>query len=386
MIVAAAITILGIAIGIGVTQYRGLRMGGVIVVPLLAVYSLYSFEALPLFLVTATLAYCLVGLIRRHTLIYGRQLLLVSLAAGALGPVTLALVFNRWAILGSTVELAFTGTILPGIAAYNYHKLDPEDRRLDLLVSAGLFVGLVAIAAALVSPTLATQLRSSLTSILFTPASDIAQYRNAVAGSVPTTTTIDRVWMLCLFLGGLVLSELAHARWGVRLGGLIAIPLLVALSIANAWTLGVFLAGVVVVYASITAINAITLIYGRVLLSLSVITAMGYGVLVASVAPTTVGFSLYFTVLLAGISAYNYHRVASAERLESVALAAALYALLLAGTRTFVEPRETGILTTVSAAEFAVLLGAVLFGIYCMHRLETRRQTVANYHSRQVLA
>ncbi|ELY85483.1 poly-gamma-glutamate biosynthesis protein PgsC/CapC [Natrialba taiwanensis] len=386
MIVAAAITILGIAIGIGVTQYRGLRMGGVIVVPLLAVYSLYSFEALPLFLITATTAYYLVGLIRRHTLIYGRQLLLVSLAAGALGPVTLTLVFDRWALFGSTVELAFTGTILPGIAAYNYHKLDREDRRTDILVSAGLFVGLVATAIPLVSPTLATHLRPSLTSILFTPASDIAQYRNAVAGPVPTTTTIARVWMLCLFLGGLVLSELAHARWGVRLGGLIAIPLLVTLSIANAWTLGVFLAGVVVVYAAITAINAVSLIYGRVLLSLSVVTTMLYGVLVAAVVPVTVGFALYFTVLLAGISAYNIHRVAPAERLESAALGAALYALLLSGTRTFVEPRETGILTTVSAIEFAVLLGAVLLGIYCAHRLETRRQPIANYHTRQVLA
>lgn len=50
MIAALSITILGVLIGVGIAGMTGLRMDGVIVVPLLAMYSLYTFAALPLFL------------------------------------------------------------------------------------------------------------------------------------------------------------------------------------------------------------------------------------------------------------------------------------------------------------------------------------------------
>lgn len=385
MIAAAVITIVGIGISIGVTQLTGLRMGGVIVIPLLAVYSLYSFWALPLFLISAVIAYCLVGLIRNHTLIHGRQLLLTSLGVGAVAPIGSALLFETWNIFDSTIEIAFFGTILPGIAAYNYHKLDIEQRRKDVLVSGGTLVGLLVFGASFVNPTFATQFNPSLTSILFTSASDIAQYRQAVRGSVAPTTMLDRAWTLLLLLAGLGISELAHARWGVRMGGLIAIPLLVVLSLTNVWALGVYLVGLAVVYAAITAINALTLVYGRVLLSLGIITAMGYGMLVASYFPVVTGFSLYFTVILTGVGAYNFHRIAPAERTQSVALSAGLFSLLLAGSRGFIDPTPAGALTTVSTGDLLLLLGTICLGIYCAYLLEERRRTIAAHHSRGIL-
>lgn len=385
MIVAATITILGIAIGIGVTQRAGLRMGGVVVIPLLAVYSLYSFEALPLFVVCGIIAYYLVNLIRSRTLIHGRQLLLTSIGVGAITPLTMVALFDMWNVSDSVAEIGFFGTILPGIAAYNYHKLDLEERRTDLLVSFGTLVALLALGAVLVNPTFATRLDPSLTTILFTPASDIAQYRRAVRGAVAPTTAFDRGRTLVLLAVGLLVSEAAHARWGVRMGGLIAIPLLVVLSLTNIWAVAVYLVGLGVVYAAITALNALTQVYGRVLLSCGVIASMGYGALVAAYAPVLSGFALYFTVLLTGIGAYNFHRVAPAERLESVVLSAGLFASLCLASQGIVETTRGGALTAISAAELVVLLGLISLSVHCTYHLEKRRRSVAKQHSRTVI-
>jgi hypothetical protein len=386
MIAAAAITILGLAIGIAITQHLGLRLGGVIVVPLLAVYSLYSFAALPLFLVSGVVAYYLVGAIRSHTLIHGRQLLLTSLGIGAIVPISIFALFGVWDLFGSAAEIAFFGAILPGIAAYNYHKLDPADRRTDMLLSGGLLAGLIAFGASIVNPTFATQFDTGMASILFAPGSDIAEARHAVRGVATSESVLDRMWMLVLLGGGLAISELANARWGVRLGGLIAMPLLVALSLGNSWALGVYLVALAAVYTTITLINTATLIYGRALLSLGLITAMATGTLIASISPVVTGFALYFVVLLAGVGAYNFHRVAPAERLEAVGLSAGVFAALLIGTRMFVEAPSDGLLATVSVLELSLLVGAIALGAYCISTLEQRRWTVSKHHSREVLS
>lgn len=386
MIAAVAITVLGLAIGSVITQTTGYRLGGVIVVPLLAVYTLYSFAALPLFLVSGVVAYYLVGGIRSHTLIHGRQLLLTSLAVGATVPIASFALFEFWNVFGSAVEIAFFGAILPGIAAYNYHKLDPDERRADVLYSGGLLIGLIAFGASIVNPTFATQLDTGLASILFAPGSDIAQFRHSVRGTPGTAAVLDQMWMLVLLGTGLVLSEWANSRWGVRLGGLVAMPLLVALSLSNSWALGVYIVALAAVYAAITLVNAGTLVYGRALLSTGLIAAMTVGALVASLAPVVTGFTLYFVVLLAGVGAYNFHRVAPAERFASVSLSAGTYATLLIGTRSFVDPTSEGILATVSAVEVALLLVTLALSAYWVMTLERRRWTVSKRHARGTLS
>lgn len=386
MIGAAAITILGLVIGSVITQATGYRLGGVIVVPLLAVYTLYSFAALPLFLVSGVVAYYLVGGIRSYTLIHGRQLLLTSLVVGSTVPIASFALFEIWNVFGSAVEIAFFGAILPGIAAYNYHKLDPEERRADMLYSGGLLIGLIAFGASIVNPTFATQLDTGLASVLFAPSSDIAQLRHSVRGTPGTAAVLGQMWMLVLLGTGLVLSEWANSRWGVRLGGLVAMPLLVALSLSNNWALGVYIVALAVVYATITLVNAGTLVYGRALLSAGLIAAMTVGALVALFAPVVTGFTLYFVVLLAGVGAYNFHRVAPAERLESVGLSAGTYATLLIGTRFFVDPTSEGILATVSALEVSLLLVTLALSAYWVMTLERRRWTVSKQHSRGTLS
>ncbi|WP_336343191.1 poly-gamma-glutamate biosynthesis protein PgsC/CapC [Halalkalicoccus ordinarius] len=219
MLVAALISIIGIVLGIAIVEKTGLRMGGVIVVPVLAVYSLYTFTALPLFLLSAAIAYVLVGLIRQRTLIYGRQLLIASLGVGAIVPVLATLTFDLWTAVDSVVEIAFVGTILPGIAVYNYHKLDEDQKTTDIAISLGALAGLIVLGAALVNPTLATRLSPGAASVLFTPGSDIAAVRGAVQGEVVMTTHLSRSVLLALIGLGVALSEAAQGRWGIRMGG-----------------------------------------------------------------------------------------------------------------------------------------------------------------------
>lgn len=384
MLVAALISIVGIILGIAIVERTGLRMGGVIVVPVLAVYSLYTFSALPLFLLSATIAYVLVGLIRQRTLIYGRQLLIASLGVGAIVPVVATITFDLWITLESAAEIAFVGTILPGIAVYNYHKLDEDQKMRDIAISLGALAGLVVLGAALVTPPLATHLNPGATSVLFTPGSDIAALHGVVRGDVALTTHLARDAMLVLIGLGVAFSEAAQARWGIRMGGLIAIPLLVVFALTHSAVVPVYLGGILATYAAITAINRLTLVYGRVLLSLALVVSMLYATAVAALMPVISGFLLYFSAILAGVGAYNFHRVSPPERLESVAISMGLFAALLAGTRLVFEPTSVGVLTSTTrlhAALFLVILAATAYSAY---DLEKRRRTAANRHARGV--
>ena len=384
MLVAALISIIGIVLGIGIVEKTGLRMGGVIVVPVLAVYSLYTFSALPLFLLSAAIAYVLVGLIRRRTLIYGRQLLIASLGVGAIVPVLATITFDLWMTLESAAEIAFVGTILPGIAVYNYHKLDDDQKTTDIAISLGALAGLVVLGAALVTPALATRLGPGATSVLFTPGSDIAALRGVVQGDVALTTHLARNAMLVLIGLGVVLSEAAQARWGIRLGGLIAIPLLVVFALTHSAVVPIYVGGILTAYAAAVAINRLTLVYGRVLLSLTLVVSMLYATAVAAVMPVISGFLLYFSAILAGVGAYNFHRVSPPERLESAAISVGLFSVLLVGTRLVFEPTSVGVLTSTTAIHAALFLVILAATAYSVYDLETRRRTAANRHARGV--
>lgn len=384
VLVAALISIIGIVLGIVIVEKTGLRLGGVIVVPVLAVYSLYTFSALPLFLLSATIAYILVGLIRQRTLIYGRQLLIASLSVGALVPVLATITFDLWLTFESAAEIAFVGTILPGIAVYNYHKLDDDQKIKDIAISLGVLAGLILFGATIITPTLATRLDPGATSVLLTPGSDIAAIRGAVQGDIALTTHLARDAMLVLIGLGVAFSEAAQARWGIRMGGLIAIPLLVVFALAHSAVIPVYIGGIITAYVAITAINRLMLVYGRVLLSLSLVVSMLYATAVSVMIPVISGFLLYFSAILAGVGAYNFHRVSPPERLKSVAISVGLFASLLAGMRLVFNPTSAGVLTSATvthAALFIVILAATAYSAY---DLEQRRRTAADQHGRGV--
>lgn len=392
MLVSLLVTIMGLLAGLILVQRTGLRLGGVLVVPLLAVYTLYAFSALPLFLLSTTFTYIVVGVIRKRTLIHGRQLLLACLAVGAVLPVLSALSFSYGASVEDSLSVAFFGTIIPGMAAYNFHSLDRGERLRDLTLSLGLLVGLLAFGALLVTPSLIDRLPPALTSMLFTPASDIAQLQNAIRGNVPQTTSISQEFSFVLVGTGVILSEAAKARWGVRTGGLIAVPLLVSFSLSSGWVLPIYIGGVAVSYAILRLANFLTLLYGRALLTVTLIAAFVYALMVVVFTSTITGFLLYFTCLLAGIGAYNFHVVAPPERSNAFAVAGALFGVLWVVSQVMHDSPSTNLGINVgldpeltSVFSLSVLVVTVAFICIKLYELETERRSVVRHHGGDLL-
>ena len=147
ILIAVLLTVFGLTASIALVQLTGLRLSGVVVVPLLALYTLVAISALPVFLVSVTVAIAAVGFIRQRTLIHGRALFLASLAAGAVVPAAGTLAMS---VLSLPVELTFLGTILPGVTAYNYFRLEGGQRLHDLAASVGVFAALVVVGVLLV--------------------------------------------------------------------------------------------------------------------------------------------------------------------------------------------------------------------------------------------
>ncbi|PSP96946.1 hypothetical protein BRC94_11380 [Halobacteriales archaeon QS_5_70_17] len=118
------------------------------------------------------------------------------------------------------------------------------------------------------------------------------------------------------------------------------------------------------------------------LLSLGLVTALVYATAVAAFTMTVVGFLLYFTAILAGVGAYNFHLVAPAERTDAVTVTAGLFALVLSGSRLLVEPPGIGALSSVTAVH-ALLIGAGIAAAgYAAYGLERRRRSIARHHAR----
>ncbi len=72
MLVAIILAVIGIMSVITITQVLGYRLEGVIVVPIMAVYTLKNFVMLPVFVISALIAYMGLNYVKRKTMIYER--------------------------------------------------------------------------------------------------------------------------------------------------------------------------------------------------------------------------------------------------------------------------------------------------------------------------
>jgi len=143
----AVVGLLGVAV---TTQFTGYRLGGSITVPVLAVYTLKNVLMLPVFVLSTIAAYIGLWYLRQRTLIYGRDEFLAALIIGTSVPLVVILGLIQVGFDADIIVLI--GSILPGLAAYNYHSVKPEFRRNDLLATVGLFTGLIVLGLGLVSP------------------------------------------------------------------------------------------------------------------------------------------------------------------------------------------------------------------------------------------
>jgi len=379
MLIVTTVMLLGLLGGITASQLGGLRLGGVVIVPLFAVYTLRSFGTFPILLMSVVGSYLSVRIVKRRLLLYGRSVFVVAVVTGALVPLFVYL----FVTVGSgprvvVSELGFIGSVLPGIAAYNLHRL-PEDRRVDdALWSLALLLLLVVVGIGLTIGVGLTPLATVTPAVVLAPESDIARaFGLVVQGSAhPTILPFPReLGMLGL---GFLFSEAVRSRWGIRVGGLIVLPLLVLFAFRNAWLLPVFLLAAALAYVGIQLLHAWTLIYGRALLSVGVIFGLLTVISVVPVLPFGNGLLPFFTGILGGVGAYNLHVVAPAERGASALVAAGVFVVLAGSARLALTPLPGGLVERVGPGHLAV--GAVVLAVAAReaYRLEALRPSGGN--------
>lgn len=342
MLEAVIIVASGLFIVSIITHYFGYRLGGTITLPILALFTLKTLWLFPVFVLSGLLAYIALDIARKNTLIYGRHELLLALFFGSVPVVTLLFVLL---VLFPTAQdivsrLAFIGGIVPGLAAYNFHQIQPEYRWKELTLSTLVTAGLIALGALLVSPQ-TTILTEYTPSILFSQTSDIAHLRNAVVRRNVPPEIAARPLVVLLLGVGVGISELIRARLGFHIG-ILTVGLIALFTVSSRRLLFLFLFITPLCFGLITICHRYLLLYGRVLIGIG----SGVGVLlvpgVLQLFGSARGLSALFVGLIAGITAYNLHTTAPAERRQSVALMVAVYALSLLLIRLFVQPFRRG--------------------------------------------
>lgn len=367
MIVAVTITAIGVfAVGL-ITQMFGYRTGGTIAIPVLAVYTLKNALMLPIFLISTAIAYVGLHVVKHRTLIYGRDELLVAMAIGS--GVPLLLLLGIWGFLPESLRsVVFIGSILPGLAAYNYHQIKPAYRTWDLLTTAVLLVVLIGVGWVLVSPTFVDSIGGLTPPVLYSPTADIAVVKDVVIASQPDATILARPIAVLVFLLGVVLAERTRSRYGVRTG-LVAIALLSIYALANPWLLVLYLLVLGIAYLGLKITHYVTMLYGRVLISVATVTALLVVIPLTLSLPISRGLSAYFVAILAGVNAYSWHVTAPAQRVLFIPLQIGSFLVLLATTQLISHVRPGLIPTVIELPVIGILIvGALICGAFVEYR------------------
>lgn len=366
MWIATIITVVGLLCVAVITQFKGYRLGGVITVPVMVVYSLREFLMLFVFPISIIIAYVGLWMLKRYTLMYGRNLLVSTIVIGSIIPTG---VFLLLAGVGAELGvIQFIGSILPGLAAYNYQEIDPDYRKKDLLAAAGLFVVLFVGGWLLVSPWIAERFGTLTPPLLFFPTSDVAVYRGAAGygGTIGVVEAdpiiLSRTYTVGIFAAGLAATEVIRRRLGVRIG--VVAPVLIAIyAIASYWLPIMYLMMLAMMFVFIQGVNKFTLRYGRVLLGMSMALGMVIGVLLTFVFPIERGPSAFFVAILATVSAYNAHVSAPIERRLVLPLQLAIFAPTVIVTRLLTEPLPRGVPQELTSP---MIVGAAVVSVLCL--------------------
>jgi len=365
VLVAAGITAFGLLLVGIISQLFGYRLGGTIAIPVLAVYTLKNAWMLPIFVLSTILAYLGLRIVKQRTLLYGRDELLVAMGIGSGVPLLLLVGFGSF-FPESLRSVVFIGSILPGLAAYNYHQLKPEYRIHDLLTATGLYVVLVACGWLLITPELATTLGEVTPPALYTTTTDVAVYKNAALQTELEPTILARPVAVGLFVLGLFVSERVRGRYGLRMG-LIALPLLAIYALASKWLVLLYVVMLALSFGFLSLVHYVTLLYGRVLISTTTAFALLAAIPITLFLPITRGLSAYFVAILAGIGAYNWHTAPGPKRRLFVPLQLGTFAVMLPLARATGRILPRGFPQQFAFPQLAV---SVLVAVVCLAIVE----------------
>ncbi len=386
MIAASVVMIVGLGVVAFLSQAYGYRLGGVMVVPLLVIYTLREPLSLVIFVTGTAAAWGVLWALREYTLNYGRRLFLAAVSVGAIATVAVGFAVSRLLPAQLPFENAeVIASIFPGVTAYNLMRIEPENRRADLLAMAGCYAALVAVGT--LSLALLARVGPPTPPVLALPTSDFVGW----IGIEPRGTALATVtpsWLsISLLLVDVAIYEGFRKRYDLRLAGIIIIPLLAVFSVRYGPAIAVFSIGATAVFFLVSYVHWVTLLYGRVLLALSlglgVLYALAIGVLRPVSAP---GITLFFIGLFVGIGAYNLHRVTPTNRRAHIRISAALFAIFYATIYAFVDVPATGLISD-GPVPYA-LVGIVVVGLAAveLRRLEASIPDAAAFARESVFA
>lgn len=115
-----ATLLFGFMFGFYLYEVKRFKVGGVIAIPILVIYTLQDMIILPIFIVSAVLCILVARLIAEKTLLYGRRLLYCFLAISIVATSIIIAATAQW--FAPLVQEMVVFTIFPGIIAYNISK------------------------------------------------------------------------------------------------------------------------------------------------------------------------------------------------------------------------------------------------------------------------
>lgn len=110
----------GFIFGFYLYEVKRFKVGGVIAIPILVIYSLQDMIVLPIFIVSAIVCLVIARIIAEKTLLYGRRLLYCFLAISILATSIIIAVTSQ--VYAPPLQEMIVFTIFPGIIAYNISK------------------------------------------------------------------------------------------------------------------------------------------------------------------------------------------------------------------------------------------------------------------------
>lgn len=334
--------VLGICLTAVVSQSSGYRLGGVMVVPLLVVYTFHELVSPLVFAVATAAAWGALWALREHTLNHGRRVFLVGIVVGALVSVVTAVALSLFVSGVTYYDAEIVGSIFPGVAAYNLMRLGPHDRRADLLGMGAVYVllsglGLVAVYAL-------AAFEPNVPPVLLLPTSEAVSWLGLAPVGDPTPHVIPQWLAVSILVVDVLAYEGVRARYDLRLAGVILVPLLAVFSVRFADTVLVYALGATAVFFVVSLVHWASLLYGRNLLAVGLVTGLVYAAAIGVTQPVQApGITLFFVGLFTGIGAYNLHRVAPKNRAASIRLSAALFVVFYAVLLTFVDVPASGL-------------------------------------------
>jgi hypothetical protein len=378
--------ITGLTLGALLSQIRGYRLGGVMVLPILAIYTFRELLSPVIFILATVAAWISLWAFQEYTLNYGRRLFLSALITGVV-----VTIFTGYALsklfpgqfLFETTEVV--ASIFPGITAFNLMRVNPEERRVELMLIVCGYLALVIVG--LLSLWALADLAIPTPPLLTLPTSDITTWIGIEPRGGAYPVVIPNWIILILLPVAVIIYEGFRQRYHHRLVGIIIIPTLGLFSVQFAPTIVIYAIGATTVFYIISYIHWMTLIYGRVLLTISIFLGTVYSLITAVfVSQSVPGATLFFTGLFVGIGAYNLNRVSPKTRVAHIRIDAGLFVMGYIPLFMFIDIPVTGLLH--DGHVLYIIVGVMIIALAAteIYRLEQSTPDVAAFASGSAFA